>query len=349
MREPRPSVRTMRPYVPPTGDRLGAMRLDFNENTTSTSDAVISAIKAAVTGEVLAAYPDYSQALQAIGRGLGVESSQLLLTNGTDEAIQLIVNTFLQAGSRLAILEPSYAMYRFYAEVAGVEVIPVAYSLADDLVFPLDAVLTTLDAGVDAIFIANPNNPTGGAIDIATVRTILDRANGALVLIDEAYVEFSGLSAIGLIAQYPNLLVSRTFSKAYGLAGLRCGCLISHDETLAWVRRAQSPYSVNALAAVAAAAAISNPAYVAAYVEEVIAARRFTSSRLSSLGYRVFPSDGNFVLFIAGDGKDRLLAALRNRGILIRDRSHEIDGSLRVTIGTQSQMNKFIEIVEECS
>jgi histidinol-phosphate aminotransferase len=349
MREPRPSVRTMRPYVPPTGDRLGALRLDFNENTTSASDAVLSAIKNAITGDVLAAYPDYSRTLPAIARGLGVEPDQLVLTNGTDEAIQLLVNTFLQAGDRLAILEPSYAMYRFYAEVAGVEVVPVAYRLADDLAFPLDDLLAVLDNGVDAVFIANPNNPTGRAVPLDSIRRIVERAGRALVLVDEAYVEFSGISALDLIGEYPNVLVSRTFSKAYGLAGLRCGCLVSRSETLDWVRRAQSPYSVNALAAVAAAAAIADPDYVAAYTAMVLAARRFTSERLRALGYRVFPSDGNFVLFVAGERKTRLLAALHDEGVLVRDRSHEIDGCLRVTIGTQEQMNRFIKIVEEHS
>ncbi len=349
MPKPRPSVRTMRPYVPPTGDRLGALRLDFNENTTSTNSAVIAAIRDAVSGEVLATYPDYSQSLPHIARGLDVKSGQLVLTNGTDEAIQLLVNTFMQAGDRLAILEPSYAMYRFYAEVAGVEVVPIAYRLEDDLAFPFEDLLQVVAEGVDAVFIANPNNPTGDALSIDSIRRILEQAPDKLVLIDEAYVEFSGVSAIGLIEEYSNLVVSRTFSKAYGLAGLRCGCLVAGAETIEWIRRAQSPYSVNALAAVGAAAALTNRAYVSAYVAEVIAARSFTIDRLHALGYRVFPSDGNFLLFVAGDRKEQLLAVLRERGVLIRDRSHEIAGCLRVTIGTQSQMERFIAIVEECS
>ena len=349
MRSPRSSVRGMRPYVPPTGDRLGALRLDFNENTTSASDAVIEAIRAAVTGETLAMYPDYSQALPVIARGLGVTSDHVVLTNGTDEAIQLLVNTFLEPGSRVAILEPSYAMYRFYAEVAGVEVVPVSYRLDDDLAFPLDELLSVIDSGVEAVFVANPNNPTGGAVPLKTVRRILERAPDAVVLIDEAYVEFSGVTAIELIDSFPNLVVSRTFSKAYGLAGLRCGCLVAAPDALQWVRRAQSPYSVNALAAVAAAAAVASPGYVNQYVDEVLAARQFTSDRLRALGYRVFLSDANFVLFIAGDRLESLQTALRDEGVLVRDRSHEIEGCLRVTIGTQAQMEQFIAIVEEHS
>jgi histidinol-phosphate aminotransferase len=349
MLEPRRSVRAMRPYSPPTGGRLGALRLDFNENTTSTDAAVIEAIKAAVTGEVLAAYPDYTESLPAIARGLGVGADRLVLTNGTDEAIQLLVNTFLEPGSRLAILDPSYAMYRFYAEVAGVEVVPVAYRLDDDLAFPIDALLDVLGAGVDAVFIANPNNPTGGAISVDTVRRIVESAADALVLIDEAYVEFSGVSVIDLVDEYPNLAVSRTFSKAYGLAGLRCGCLVAAPDALRWVRRAQSPYSVNALAAVAAAAAVANAGYVRQFVDDVLAARRFTDSRLRALGYRVFPSDANFLLFVAGERKGRLLDALQTESVLVRDRSHEIDGCLRVTIGTRSQMERFITIVEDHS
>ena len=349
MLEPRRSVRAMRPYSPPTRGRLGALRLDFNENTTSTDATVIEAITAAVTGEVLAAYPDYADSVPAIARGLGVGADRLVLTNGTDEAIQLLVNTFLEPGSRLAILEPSYAMYRFYAEVAGVEVVPVAYRLDDDLAFPLDAVIDALGTGVNAVFIANPNNPTGGSISVDTVRRIVECSPDTLVLIDEAYVEFSGISVIDLVDEYPNLVVSRTFSKAYGLAGLRCGCLVSNPGNVEWARRAQSPYSVNALAAVAAAAALANQGYVRTFVNDVLAARRFTETRLRALGYRVFASDANFLLFVAGERKARLLDALGRESVLVRDRSHEIDGCLRVTIGTQPQMERFITIVEEHS
>jgi len=349
MLDPRACVRAMRPYVPPTGNRLGALRLDFNENTTSVNNAVLSAITGAISGELLAAYPDYSQSLPVIARQLGVSEEQLVLTNGTDEAIQLLVTTFLDPGDRLVIVDPSYAMYRFYAEVAGVAVRTVAYQLADDLAFPFDDLLRALDDGVEALFLANPNNPTGGALSIEVLRQILDRAGGALVLIDEAYVEFSGISAIGLVAHYPNLVVSRTFSKAYGLAGLRCGCLVSQRDNVKWVRRAQSPYSVNSVAAIAAAAALSNRTYVNTYVAEVLAARLYTRQRLESLGYRVFSSDGNFLLFVAGENKDRLLERLRREEILVRDRSHELADCVRVTIGTQKQMERFISVVEECT
>ena len=252
---PRQSVAKMRPYSPPTQGRSESLRLDFNENTVGCSPVVLAAITAALNGNNLAMYPEYGSARSEIAEFLGVASDQLTFTNGTDEAIQLLINTFFEPNDELVILHPAYAMYRFYAEVSDVQVTEVGYSLADNLAFPLRQLLDSITASTRGVFIANPNNPTGSAISVDDIVAILEHAPEALVLIDEAYVEFSGISALPLINQFPNLFVSRTFSKAYGMAGLRCGCLISNSANIGWVRRAQSPYSVNVLAVVAARAA----------------------------------------------------------------------------------------------
>ncbi len=150
----------------------------------------------------------------------------MLLTNGTDEAIQVMINTYVDDGDDVLLLHPSYAMYRFYSELAGGKVREHSYR-PDDLSFPLDEFLAAIRPDTRAILIANPNNPTGTGIDLASIRRILEAAPHAAVLIDEAYFEFCGVTALGLIREYPNLFVSRTFSKVYGMAAMRCGCIFS--------------------------------------------------------------------------------------------------------------------------
>jgi len=222
----------------------------------------------------------------------------------------------------------------------------VAYR-ADDLEFPLDELLRAQRPETRAILIANPNNPTGRGTDVESIRRILDAAPSAVVLIDEAYFEFSQVTVLPLIREYPNLFVSRTFSKAYGMAAMRCGCLFSARENMHWVRKAQSPYSVNTLAAIATRAAIQDREYVARYVAEVLAARDLACEGLRRLQIRYFPSQANFVLFDLGTRAIEIRDALRERGVLVRDRSYEIPGCVRVTMGTRAQIARFLEELEK--
>jgi histidinol-phosphate aminotransferase len=194
--------------------------------------------------------------------------------------------------------------------------------------------------------IANPNNPTGTGIDLDGIRRILNAAPQAAVLIDEAYFEFCGVTALPLVRQYPNLFVSRTFSKVYGMAAMRCGCLFSSVENVRWMHKAQSPYSVNMLAALAARAAVQDRESVANYVKEVLAAREMAYEGLRKLGIAFYPSQANFVLFQAGDRAVPIRDALRERGVLVRDRSYEIPGCVRVTIGTRQQIERFLKELE---
>jgi histidinol-phosphate aminotransferase len=232
-------------------------------------------------------------------------------------------------------------MYRFYAELAGASIREIEYD--QDLNFPLEELLGALGPATGAVLIANPNNPTGTGTDLGGLQRLLDAAPDAAVLIDEAYFEFCGVTALGWIRDYPNLFVSRTFSKVYGMAAMRCGCLFSSAANVAWLKKAQSPYSVNTLAAMAARAAVQDREYVANYVAEVVAARELVYAGLRELGIRFFPSQANFVLFQAGDRAIPIRDALRGRGILIRDRGHEIPGCLRVTVGTRAQTARFLE------
>jgi histidinol-phosphate aminotransferase len=342
---PRPAVQRMAPYHPPTGGRQGKLRLDFNENTVGCSPKVIEYLKQHLTADALTVYPEYVDAMRELAAYFAVAPGEMLLSNGTDEAIQVLINTFIDDGDDVLLLKPSYAMYRFYAELAGASVREIGYA-PEDLAFPLEEFIAAIRPETKAILIANPNNPTGTGIGVDAVRRILDAAPNAAVLIDEAYFEFCGVTALPLVRQYPNLFVSRTFSKVFGMAAMRCGCLFSSIENVRWMQKAQSPYSVNMLAVIAARAAILDREHIANYVKEVLAAREMVYEGLRKLSIPFYLSQANFVLFRAGDRAIPIRDALRDRGVLIRDRSYEIPGCVRVTIGNRAQIERFLSELE---
>jgi histidinol-phosphate aminotransferase len=344
--KPRPAVQKMAPYSPPTGGRAGKLRLDFNENTVGCSPRVIDAIRNCITADALAVYPEYGEAKQAIAGYFRVKPEQFVFTNGTDEAIQVFLNTYVDDGQEVLILKPAYAMYRFYAEVAGARIKEVAYP-QPGMEFPLQEVLDAITPETRAVLISNPNNPTGTGVSLLGIERILHRARKAAVLIDEAYYEFSGVTALTEIERVPNLFVCRTFSKVFGMAAMRLGCLFSHEANIAWLHKTQSPYSVNAIAALAAKAAVEDTAYVEAYVAEVLAARELLCVGLEKLSIPYVPSSANFVLAQLGKRAIEVRDALRGQAILVRDRSYEAPGCVRFTVGTREQTRRLLSALEE--
>ena len=343
--KPRPAVVAMAPYHPPTGNRMDKLRLDFNENTVGCSPKVIEALRNGLTSENLAVYPDYAKVRRSLAQFFQVDSAQMLLTNGTDEAIQVLINTYIDDGAEVVAMRPSYAMYRFYAELAGAKITEVAYE-PPSLAFPLEELLYAITADTRAVLISNPNNPTGTGTGIWELEVILNRAENAVVLVDEAYFEFCGTTALGLIERYPNLFVSRTFSKVYGMAAMRMGCLFSQTANVDFLHKAQSPYSVNSLAAMAAEAATADTTYVADYVAEALASRQMLEAGLDKLGIEHAPSKANFILGYFGSRAIEVRDALRDKAILVRDRSYEIPGGVRITTGTREQTQQMLSELE---
>jgi len=343
--KPRAAVLAMAPYSPPTGNRQSKMRLDFNENTVGCSPRVIEFLREKLSAQGLSVYPDYARVKQTLSTFFHVAPEALLLTNGTDEAIQVLVNTYVDDGDEVVTLRPSYAMYRFYAEVAGASIIEVPY-IPPAVEFPLEQILAAITPRTRAILIANPNNPTGTVIGLAEMERILRETTQAVVLIDEAYFEFCGITALGLLNQYPNLFVSRTFSKVYGMAAMRMGCLFSDRANVQYLHKAQSPYSVNMLAAMAAEAAVQDAEYVGNYVTEALASRELLQAGLDKLGITQARSSANFILGYFGDRAIEVRDALREKAILVRDRSYEIPGGVRITVGTREQARRVLEELE---
>ena len=343
--QPREAVLQMAPYSPPSGGRADKLRLDFNENTVGASPHVIAYLRDHLTETSLAIYPEYSAAKNELAEFFAVEPDDFILSNGTDEAIQVLINTYVDDDEEVLLLKPSYAMYRFYSELAGATVREIPYR-QQKLAFPLEELLEAIQPTTRAVLIANPNNPTGTGTSRAGIERILAKAANAAVLIDEAYYEFCGVTVLPLINDYPNLFVSRTFSKVYGMAAMRLGCLFSQSGNVEFLHKAQSPYSVNSVAAMAARAAIKDRGYIEKYVLEVLAAREVLYVGLEKLGIPYFESKANFVLFEAGSRAIPIRDELRRRRVLVRDRSYELPGCVRVTVGTREQIRQFLTELE---
>jgi histidinol-phosphate aminotransferase len=342
---PRARVQAMKEYHPPLGNR-DALRLDFNENTLACSPKVREVL-GCISAGALTRYPEREPVEAIVAAYLGLAAPQVALTNGVDEAIHVLFETFLEVGDELLLPVPTYAMYEIYASATDARVVPVL--AADDLRFPFERLLAAITPRTRIIAIANPNSPSGSAATRAQLLEIATRAPHAVLLVDEAYFHFHGETLIDLIGTVPNLMVARTFSKAYGLAGLRLGLLAGPEETMRWVRRVLSPYSVNALALACLSPALEDTAYLDWYVSEILAARTEFEGALDKVGVRRWPSCANFILVEIGAHHAEFVRLMSASGVLVRDRSSDpgCEGRVRITIGTREQMRQAVVALNE--
>jgi histidinol-phosphate aminotransferase len=335
----------MKEYHPPLGCR-DALRLDFNENTLACSPAVRDVLGCISAGS-LTRYPEREPVEAIVAAHLGLAPAQVALTNGVDEAIHVLFEAFLDDGDELLLPVPTYTMYEVYASATDARV--VAVQANDTLQFPIERLLAAITLQTKIVAIANPNSPSGSIATRAQLIEIATRAPHAVVLVDEAYFHFCGESVIDLVGHLPNLIVARTFSKAYGLAGLRLGLLAGPVESMRWVRRVLSPYSVNSLALACLPAALEDTAYLDWYVGEVLAARSEFEAALDAAGVRRWPSHANFVLIEIGARHKEFVRMMSAAGVLVRDRSADpgCDGRVRITIGTREQMRQAAAALNE--
>jgi histidinol-phosphate aminotransferase len=262
-----------------------------------------------------------------------------------DEAIHVLFETFLEDGDELLLPVPTYTMYEVYASATDARAVTV--QAAEDLQFPFERLLSAITPRTKIVAIANPNSPSGSVATREQIVEIARRAPDAVVLVDEAYFHFFGETVMDLVGSVPNLIVARTFSKAYGLAGLRLGVLAGPVELMKWVRRVLSPYSVNSLALACLPAALEDTAYLDWYVGEVLAAREEFEAALDELRVRRWPSAANFVLVEIGEKHRDFVRLMSAGGVLVRDRSNDpgCDGCVRITIGTREQMRDAVVVL----
>jgi histidinol-phosphate aminotransferase len=332
----------------------GAMtlRLHLNENTGGCSPAVLAAIRGLDPLDA-AIYPDYSEITAACERWFQVPAGWVQLTNGLDEGLHAVAQRARvthrggQTPSAL-IVEPAFEMYEICAEAAGLDVTRVLWDPRER--FPLDAIVSALTDHTRLIYLTDPNNPTGLPIPPGAIERIAAAALGALVLVDEAYAEFSGRTCIGTpLDRHRNLVTGRTFAKAHGLAALRAGALIAHPDTLAPLRRILPPFGVSICAVRALGAALGDRPYLDQYVAQSVESRRLIYAFGDRHGFHYWKSEANFVLIELGPAAPAVVAALAGRGILIRDRSGQpgCAGCVRITAGVVEHTRRCLEAMNE--
>lgn len=328
------------------------LRLHQNENTGGCSPRVLEAL-ARLRADEIGFYPPYAEATDAVAEYLKVQPDQITLTNGLDEGIMAIAVACLRAaigGPMLDAIvpEPAFEIFRFDTAVAGGRLVQVPPH--PDFSFPLDEVLAAITPNTRVVFLTNPNNPTGVGMPLDAIRTVAGAVPaGAIVFVDEAYAEFAGVSFLPEIDRYPNVVVGRTFSKAFGLAGIRIGCLVGDAATMDPIRQAVPVYSVNIAAVAAVQAALQDLDHLNRYLAEVAESKRLLYNACDRLGLKYWPSLSNFVLVCAGDRTDAIVKGAFARQIYLRDRSTEpgCAGCLRMATGVVEHTRRAIAVMEE--
>jgi histidinol-phosphate aminotransferase len=343
--QPRRMVVAMPEYHPPLAGR-DALRLDFNENTFAASPKVIARLRE-TTAEDLTKYPE-RQGVEAVAAAhFHLDANQVLLTNGVDEAIHIVCAALLEEDDEAIISTPTFFMYEVSARMMTPHLIRVQADAS--LAFPYDRFVAAITPRTKLVVISSPNNPTGAVVSREQILAICAQAPHAAVLVDEAYYHFHGETVLDDVKRVPNLLVARTFSKAYGMASLRIGMLAGSADLMRYMRKVSSPYNVNGVALDCLPVALEDAAYIAWYAEQVRVGLARTMDRLRELNVDFFPSHANFVLMKIGPKHADLAKAMRARGVLLRDRSTDpgCDGYVRITIGIEDHVTRGLQALEE--
>jgi histidinol-phosphate aminotransferase len=328
------------------------LRLHQNENTGGCSPRVLEALRN-LRADQIGFYPPYAATIEACARYLGVQADTVALTNGLDEGIMGVAVAYLRPGANglipeAIIPEPAFEIFNIDTEAIGgraVRVMP-----RPDFVFPLDYVLTAISPRTRVVFLTNPNNPTGLTMPLDAIETIARAVpKEAVVFVDEAYAEFCNATFIPRLASFPNVIVGRTLSKAFGLAGLRLGCLVGAADWLDPIRLVIPVYSVNIAAVVAARAALEDRAHVEDYLRQVVQSKALVYATCDRLGLEYWKSAANFVLVRVGDRAAEIVKEAADRGIYLRDRSMEAgcQGCIRIGAGIVEHTRRCLEVIEE--
>ena len=329
--------------------RPGGLRLHLNENTAGCSPSVLAALQS-MQRTYTSEYPDYAWLTEQCERYFRVDPGFVQITNGLDEGLHVMAQAakLSRPDFDAIVVEPAFEMYAACIAAVGgrqVTVPPMA-----GLGFPIEAVIAAISYRTRLIYLCDPNNPSGLAIPRENIRRVADAAPQAMVLVDEAYADFSGRTMVPLLDRHRNVVVGRTFAKAHGLAALRVGALVAHPSTLMPIRRILPPFSVNICAAIALRAAMADRAYVDWYVDEARQSRELIYAWCRDHDVPYWPSEGNFVLIrLGGNAAKACVEALAVREIYIRDKTGTpgCEGCVRITAGLVEDTRQCLAAMEE--
>jgi histidinol-phosphate aminotransferase len=334
------------PYVPEwLGlDRAKYIRLDRNENTQPLPIPVREALVAGIRSCAVQSYPESALLLGSLAKYSNVPPEYLLPTNGSDQGIDLCLRTMLSEGASVLIARPEFAIFTHVADAIGAKVEPVPYH--SDLSFPYGPFTAAVSSvRPNLIVLINPNNPTGTGIDLDYIERTIASNLSTPVLVDEAYYEFTGHTVVSLVKTYPNVLVLRTFSKAFAMAGLRLGYVVANPDILAQVRKLQNPFDVNQLAVIAGLAQLARADEVLVEARRaMVEIKPYVVDSLLHEGVEVYPGSANFLL-VRPPNCTEAVDFLRRSGVLVRSMSAPaLQGMFRVSLGTMAEMQQFVGV-----
>ncbi|NJL53851.1 histidinol-phosphate aminotransferase family protein [bacterium] len=336
---------------PVSQDRDALVLLDRNERLAPLPNQFVEHLKSLLTSEVFTCYPVQDDLLSRLSQFLELSPSNLLLTAGSDAAIKALYQAYVGEGDRVVMLSPSYAMYPVYAQMFQAEAVKVPF--APDLSLDSDQLLTSICSGVRLVMLANPNQPTGTLLPESLLRQILSRAAevDALVAIDEAYYPFSQTTVLSWLQDYPHLVMTRTFSKAAGLAGLRIGFVAGHPDIIGNLYKVRSVHDVNSMALLVAEQILDCSDAIEDYVVEVELGKALLARRVQQLGLVPLPTHTNFMLIRVAQrcSPEQLVAVLRDRGYLVKGPFTEscLQDCIRVTLGPPAVMSAFADVLAQ--
>jgi histidinol-phosphate aminotransferase len=328
------------------------MRLHLNENTAGCSPAVIDVLRQLGRADA-GFYPDYEDTRRAVADCFRVPAEYVLLTNGLDEGILAACGAALRDRSggvpETLSVSPAFDMYETLTIALGGRMVTVP--LDRDFTHPMERLRQAITPDTRIVFLANPHNPSGVPVALGALRQLARAIAPVVLFVDEAYADFSGETLIerGLFDEVPSLLIGRTFSKAYGIAGLRAGAVLGNPSALKPLRAVVPPYSVNAWAVVALPVAIADRAYRDWYIAQARDSRAILSAACARLGLQTWPSAANFMLVRVGPAIGRIIASLAEKGIRVRDRSAEpgCEFCVRITAGLVEDTERLVKALEE--
>ncbi len=331
-------------YSPPwtNMDRSEYLRFDLNEYTLHTPERVVRSLQKAVAEKGVQMYPDYGAFMKKLALYAEVPEDRLIVTNGSDQAIEIILRAFLAPGDSMVIAEPGFPMFPLIAGIIGAVVQGVPYN--PDHSFPLEAFINAVTGDTRVIVVINPNNPTGVGVSREAVVKIVERFPDIPVVVDEAYYEFTGETALDLLAANPNAIITRTFSKAFAMAGLRMGYIAAHPDIITEFHKIRGPFDVNSLALAAAETQIDYPDEWKAFVDETMnRSKPYIENFFDENGVVYYKGSAHFML-VEPENRDDAVRFLKNEGVLVRPMTAPgIDKTFRMSIGTLEQTRRFTD------
>ena len=340
----RKNIRNLKPYTSARDMYTKGILLDANENSFGSVVEVI--------GETLNRYPDPHQLSmrKRLGTYLGISFHKLFFGVGSDEIIDLIIRIFCEPGKdSIMILEPTYGMYKVAADINDVRSETILLTKNFDI--DTEAIINNWNNRIKIIFLCSPNNPTANLLNKNSIKKLLQETK-SIVVVDEAYIDFAGEenSCIDLINEYPNLVLLRTFSKAWGLAGIRLGYCIGDEEIINYLFKIKAPYNISSLTRKAFQEAFSNISKKNELVSSILAEKQFLIKELKEINNieKLFPSDTNYILIKIKDASS-IQKLLAEEGVIIRDRSSQpnLENCLRITVGTHEQNKRLLDLLNK--